>query len=245
MNMRDPILRDKRVRQAIGYAIDRKAIVEYLRRGLARPATGLIPSLAWAYEPDVFQFTYDPDKSKQLLDEAGYTDPDGDGPRPRLHLTLKVSNADETQLQAAVIQQDLARVGIDLEVRSYEFATMYADVLKGTFQMFSLQWVGAAMVDPDILRRVFHSTQTPVNGGFNRGYYSNPEVDRLLDLAGTASSESERKQYYGAVQKIVAEDAPYISLWNRTNVAVAQPALHGLHLNAVSDFASLKDVVKN
>jgi peptide/nickel transport system substrate-binding protein len=244
MNMRDPILRDKRVRQAIGYAIDRKAIVEYLRRGLARPATGLIPSLAWAYEPDVFQFTYDPDKSKQLLDEAGYTDPDGDGPRPRLHLTLKVSNADETQLQAAVIQQDLARVGIDLEVRSYEFATMYADVLKGTFQMFSLQWVGAAMVDPDILRRVFHSTQMPVNGGFNRGYYSNPEVDRLLDLAGTASSESERKQYYGAVQKIVAEDAPYISLWNRTNVAVAQPSLHGLHLNAVSDFESLKDVTK-
>jgi peptide/nickel transport system substrate-binding protein len=80
MNMRDPILRDKRVRQAIGYAIDRKAIVEYLRRGLARPATGLIPSLAWAYEPDVFQFTYDPDKSKQLLDEAGYTDPEAAPP---------------------------------------------------------------------------------------------------------------------------------------------------------------------
>jgi len=244
VNMRDPILRDKRVRHAIGYAIDRRAIVDYLRRGLARPATGLIPSLAWAYEPDVFQFTFDPAKAKQLLDEAGYRDPDGDGPLPRLHLSLKVSNAEETRLQATVIQQDLARVGIDLDVRSYEFATMYADVLKGNFQLFSLQWVGGAMVDPDILRRVFYSTQTPP-AGFNRGYYNNPEVDRLLDLAGAATTESDRKTYYGEVQKIVADDAPYISLWNRTNVAIAEPTLSGLHLNAVGDFESLKDVIKH
>ncbi len=244
INMLDPVLKDRRVRQAIGYAIDRHAIVEYLRRGLARPATGLIPSQAWAYEPDIFQFTYDPNRARQLLDEAGYKDPDADGPLPRLHLSLKVSNNEETRLQATVIQQQLRDVGIDLDVRSYEFATMYADVLKGNFQMFTLQWVGGAMVDPDILRRVFYSTQTPPSG-FNRGHYSNPDVDRLLDLAGAATSEAERKKYYGEVQKIIAEDAPYISIWNRTNVAIAQPTLSGLHLNAMSDFESLKDVVKN
>lgn len=243
VNMRDSILSDKRVRHAIGYAIDRKAIVQYLRRGLARPATGLIPSLAWAYEPDVFQFTYDPAKAKRLLDDAGYPDPDGDGLLPRFRLTLKISANEETRLQATVIQQDLARVGIDLDVRSYEFATMYADVLKGNFQLFSLQWVGGAMVDPDILRRVFHSTQTPP-AGFNRGHYSNPEVDRLIDLASAATSESDRKRYYGEAQKIIAEDAPYISIWNRTNVAVAQHTLSGLHINAVGDFESLKDVTK-
>jgi peptide/nickel transport system substrate-binding protein len=244
INMLDPALKDKRVRHAIGYAIDRQAIVAYLRRGLARPATGLIPSQAWAYEPDIFQFTYDPNRARQLLDEAGYRDPDGDGPLPRLHLSLKVSNAEETRLQATVIQQQLREVGIDLDVRSYEFATMYADVIKGNFQMFSLQWVGGAMVDPDILRRVFHSTQTPP-AGFNRGHYSNLEVDRLLDLASAASTEAERKQFYGAAQKIIADDAPYISLWNRTNVAVARSVLNGLHLNAVSNFESLKDVVKS
>ena len=243
INMLDPVLKDKRVRQAIGYAVDRRAIVEYLRRGLARPATGLIPSQAWAYEPDIFQFTYDPNRSRQLLDEAGYKDPDGDGPLPRLRLSLKVSNAEETRLQATVIQQQLREVGIDLDVRSYEFATMYADVLKGNFQMFSLQWVGGAMVDPDILRRVFHSAQVPPVG-FNRGHYSNPEVDRLLDRASAATTEAERKQYYGEAQKIIAEDAPYISIWNRTNVPVAQPAITGLHLDAVSNFESLKDVTK-
>ena len=243
IDMLDPVLKDKRVRHAIGYAIDRKAIVQYLRRGLARPATGLIPSQAWAYEPDIFQFTYDPNRSRQLLDEAGYKDPDGDGALPRLRLSLKIGNAEEVRLQATVIQQQLRDVGIDLDVRSYEFATMYADVIKGNFQMFSLQWVGGAMVDPDILRRVFHSTQTPP-AGFNRGHYSNPEVDRLLDLASAATTEAERKKYYGDAQKIIADDAPYISIWNRTNVAVARPVLTGLHLNATSNFASLKDVKK-
>src|SRR5882672_8527717 len=244
INMLDPVLKDRRVRHAIGYAIDRRAIVEYLRRGLARPATGLIPSQAWAYEPDILQFTYDPNRARQLLDQAGYKDPDGDGPLPRLRLSLKVSNAEESRLQATVIQQQLRDVGIDLDVRSYEFATMYADVLKGNIQMISLQWVGGAMVDPDILRRVFYSTQTPP-AGFNRGHYSNPEVDRLLDLAGAATGEAERKKYYGEVQQIVADDAPYISIWNRTNVAVARPTLSGLHLNAVGNFESLKDVTKS
>lgn len=243
VNMLDPVLKDRRVRHAIGYAIDRHAIVEYLRRGLARPATGLIPSQAWAYEPDIFQFTYDPNKARQLLDEAGYPDPDADGPLPRLHLSLKVSTDEQYRLQATVIQQQLRDVGIDLEVRSYEFATMYADVINGNFQLYQLQWVGGAMVDPDILRRVFYSTQTPP-AGFNRGHYSNPEVDRLLDLAGAASTEAERKKYYGEAQKIIAIDAPYISLWNRTNVAVARPTLSGLHLNAVSNFESLKNVTK-
>src|SRR6266850_478891 len=243
VNMLDPVLEDRRVRHAIGYAIDRHAIVDYLRRGLARPATGLIPSQAWAYEPDIFQFTYDPNRARQLLDEAGYKDPDGDGPLPRLQLSLNVGNAEEVRLQATVIQQQLRDVGIGVDVRSYEFATMYADVIKGHFRMFGLQWVGGAMVDPDILRRVFYSTQTPP-AGFNRGHYSNPEVDRLLDLAGAATSEADRKKYYGQAQKIIAEDAPYISIFNRTNVAVARPTLTGLHLNAVSNFEALKDVIK-
>jgi len=240
-NMRDPIVSDKRVRQAIGYATNRDAIVKYLRRDLAHPATGLIPPLAWAYEPDIFTFTYDPAKAKQLLDEAGYRDPDGPGPLPRLRLTLKVSTSDEVRLQSTVIQDDLRRVGIELDVRSYEFATVFADIIKGNFQIMSLQWVGGAVIDPDILRRVFHSTQVPP-AGFNRGHYRNPEVDRLIDLASAAIDERARKQYYGAAQRIIAEDAIYIPIWNRVNVAVAQKTLDGVHLSPSIDFSMLKDV---
>ncbi|MSO83903.1 MAG: ABC transporter substrate-binding protein [Acidobacteria bacterium] len=241
LNMRDPVLRDKRVRHAIGYAIDRQAIVDFLRRGLARPAVGVLSPAAWAFEPDVHQFTFDLARAKRLLDEAGYRDPDGDGPLPRLTLSLKTSTDEFYRLQAAVIQQNLRLVGIDVDVRSYEFATFYADVLSGNVQMYTLQWVG--VTDPDMLRRVFHSEQVPPIG-FNRIYYSNPEVDRLIDQATTALTDEGRQRYYSQVQKAVAEDAPYISLWYKTNIAVARPDITGMRLSAQADFLALKDVRK-
>ena len=245
INMQDPVLADRRVRQAIGYAIDRQAIVEHLRRGLARVAMGpLLPPQVWAFEPDVAQFAYDPERAKRLLDEAGYSDPDGDGPLPRLRLSFKVSNAEEFVLQATVIQQDLRRVGIDADLRSYEFATFFADVIKGNTQLWAMQWVGGAVADPDMLRRVFHSQQAPP-GGFNRGRYRNPEVDRLLELAAGSLDENDRRKYFSDAQKILADDAPYIPLWNRTNAIVAQRNLAGLHLNAIGAYHSLKDVKRN
>jgi len=241
-NFLDPVLKDLRVRRAIGYAIDTRSIIEYLRRGLATPAVGMIPPSNWAFEPNVFRFDYDPDRAKQLLDEAGYTDPDGNGPLPRLHLSLKTSSASEfNRLQAAVIQQNLKSVGIDLEIRTYEFATLYADILKGNFQMYTLQWVGGAVADPDILRRVFHSHMTPP-AGFNRGHFNDPETDKLIDAASLATTQEERRALYGKVQQRVAELAPYISLWNKTNVTIAQPSLAGIQLAPTADFAALKSV---
>lgn len=238
-NMRDPLLKDVRVRRAIGYGIDRAGIVNYLRRGLAQPAVGVIPPMSWAFAPDAFQFTHDPEKARQLLDEAGYPDPDGDGPLPRLRLSLKTSTAEAYRLQAAVIQQSLSEVGIAVDVRSYEFATLFADVLKGNVQLYTLQWVG--VTDPDMLRRVFYSKQTPP-AGFNRGYYSNPAVDQLIDAASSAPTEVERKELYEDAQRAIALDAPYVSLWTKTNVAVYRAELHGVTLSPIADFSFLKNV---
>jgi peptide/nickel transport system substrate-binding protein len=243
VNMRDPLLRDLRIRKAIGYAIDRQAIVNYLRRGLAAPAAGILPPVSWAFEPAMFTFTYDPARARALLDQAGYGDPDGDGPQPRFHLTLKVSNVEFNRLQSAVIQQNLRDVGIALDVRTYEFATLYADVLKGNFQLFTLQWVGGAVADPDILRRVFHSSQVPP-AGFNRGYFQNPTVDRLLDEAAVSTDEERRRLLYAEVQRTIAEEAPYISLWYKTNVAVAQRTLTGIRIPPIADFTFLRDVAR-
>jgi peptide/nickel transport system substrate-binding protein len=229
------------VRQAIGYAIDVDAIVKYLRRGLAQPAITLVPPSSWAFAADAFRFTHDPARARALLDEAGYRDPDGDGPLPRLQLTLKVSTNEFYRIQGAVIQQDLRQVGIDLDVRSHEFATLSKDVASGNFQLTTLQWVGIS--DPDMLRRVFHSKQMPPVG-FNRGFYSNPEVDRLIDAATAAATEDERGRLYKQVQHIVAEEAPYISLWYKTNVAVAQPDLSGIRLSPLAGFTFLKDVAR-
>ncbi len=241
LNLRDPALRDVRVRQALAYAIDRQAIVEYLRRGLATSAVGLLPPASWAFTSDVMSFPHDPARARALFDEAGYRDPDGDGPEPRLRLTLKVSNIEFNRLQSAVIQEDLRKVGVALEVRMYEFATLYADVVKGNFQMFTLQWVGGALADPDILRLVFHSSQAPPVG-FNRGFFHDERVDALLEEAARSIDGDSRRELFVQVQRRLAEQVPYISLWTKTNVAVAQRSLRGIHLSPIADFLFLANV---
>lgn len=238
-NLRDPILQNAALRQAIGYAVDTQAIVDHLRQGLALPATTIVPPMSWAHNAAIFRFTRDLPKARALLDAAGFPDPDGDGPAPRLTLSLKTSTAEAYRLQAAVLQQQLAEVGIALELRSYEFATLFADVIRGNVQLYTLQWVG--VTDPDMLRRAFHSSQVPP-AGFNRGHYRNEDVDRLIDAATASLVDDERRHLYGLAQDLIARDAPYISLWYKTNLVVAQPHLTGLALSATADFSFLQFV---
>jgi peptide/nickel transport system substrate-binding protein len=242
LNLRDPILQRLEVREAIGYAIDRDAIVKYLRRGFASAAVGILPPMSWAFEPRVFTFRHDPAEARRLLDGAGFPDPDGDGPRARFGLTLKTSTSEVYRIQAAAIQQDLARVGIALEIRSQEFATLQSDMVRGNFQMYTAQFVG--VTDPDMLRRVFHSSQVPL-AGFNRVHYQNADVDRLIDAASSAVDDEQRRALYGRVQQAVARDVPYIPLWYKTNVAVFQPDIHGVRLSPIADFTFLKNVYRS
>ena len=242
LNLRDPALQRIEVRKAIGYAIDRDAIVKYLRRGFASTAVGIVPPMSWAFERGVFDFRYDPAEAKRLLDAAGFPDPDGDGPRSRLTLTLKTSTSEMYRVQAAAIQQDLARVGIALEIRSQEFATLLGDVVKGNFQMYSAQFVG--VTDPDMLRRVFHSGQAPPNG-LNRAHYRSIEVDRLIEQASAMRDDGQRRMLYGRAQTAIARDVPVISLWYKTNVAVFQPDIRGVRLSPIADFTFLKDVFRS
>ena len=241
-NLRDPILSRLEVRQAIGFAIDRDAIVRYLRRGFATTAVGIIPPMSWAFTRDVFDFKYDPAEARRLLDAAGLPDPDGDGPRPRFSITLKTSTAEVYRIQAAAIQQDLARVGIALAIRSQEFATLRSDVVKGNFQLFALQFVG--VTDPDILRLVFHSSQL-APAGLNRVRYQNADVDRLIVAASASTDDAERKRLYAQAQQAIARDVPFISLWYKTNVAVFQPGIEGVRPSPTADSTFRKDVFRS
>ena len=233
------VLKDKRVRHALGYAIDRQAIVDYLRRGLARPAVGILPPASWAFDAGRVPVHARSREGARAPRRGRLPDPDGDGPEPRLRLSLKVSTNEFIRLQAAVIQQDLKQVGIDLDVRSYEFATLYADVLKGNFQLFTLQWVGVS--DPDMLRRVFHSKQMPPNG-FNRGYYENPEVDRLIDAAMAATTMTSAGGYTARRNASSPKTRRTSASGTRPTWRSHRAALSGVRLTPLAEFTFLKDV---
>jgi peptide/nickel transport system substrate-binding protein len=213
-NLLDPVLKDVRVRQAIACAIDRELIIHTLMLNHARPASSLLPSGHWAWTGDVAHYDFDPARARRLLDEAGQK-PGADG--VRFHLTMKTSNDEGTRLLAAVLQQQLAGVGIALDIRSYEFATFYSDVTRGAFQMYSLRWVG--IEQPDIFSFAF-ATASFSPKGVNRSHYSNARLDALLgDAAGSQDMATRRAEYVEA-QQILARDLPAINLWYRDTVVV-------------------------
>jgi len=238
-NLEDPILKDVRVRQAVAHALDRERIIQVLLHQLARPASGLLPPDHWAYEPLVRAYPHDEAKASGLLDAAGYPDPDGRGPLPRFRLTYKTSTNELARDQASVFQEQLKRVGIDLEVRSFEWATFYDDIKAGRFQIFSLQWT--QILDPDVYRMRFGSAYFPP-AGFNRVRYRNPEVDRLLALGTRADSLEERRKAYSRIQQILAEDLPYVNLWHKSNFAVLGRRVEGFELTPSADFYVLEQV---
>ena len=230
------------MRHAIGYATNRDAIIRYLRRGLGRPAVGLVPDLAWAFEPDVFRFTYDPDRARRLLDEAGYRDPDGNGPLPRLRLSLKISTNEETRLQATAIQHDLSRVGIDAGRQVVRVRDLLRRCAEG--QLPAVRPAVGRWCDG---RSRHAAPRLPLAGSPARGFQSRPLPERARSTACSTwrrrhSRTTTRKRYYGEAQKLIAADAPYIPIWSKTNVIVAQKGLDGLHLNPVGDFSALRDV---
>src|SRR6516165_8689040 len=156
LNLRDPILKDIRVRHAVAYAINVYPIIRYLLRNQAQPAYSILPPEHWAYDADVKRYPYDPAKARALLDEAGYPVKSG----VRFHVTMKCSSDDATRLMAVVLQQQLRDVGIALDIRSFEFATFYSDITKGAYQIHSLRWIGGNQ-DPDIFEYVFDSASFP------------------------------------------------------------------------------------
>lgn len=231
LNLRDPILKDVRVRQALAYAIDREPLIHYLWRDMARPASSILPPQSWAYNGNVQQYPHDPAKARQLLDAAGYK-PGGGG--VRFHLTMKTSTEESTRLLAAVLQQQLRDVGIALDIRSFEFATFYADVIKGSYQMYSLRWIGGNE-DPDIFENVFDSASFPPKRA-NRSYYSNPRVDQLILEGRSTVDQEKRKKAYFEIQEIVARDLPYINLWYFDNVLVHSKRLRNVQLSSSGNY---------
>jgi len=235
-NFDDPILSKRDVRQALAYATDRDTIIRYLLRGKARPASSLLPPNHWAYEPNVKQYPYDPHEAERLLDAAGF--PRGaDGVRFRL--TLKTSTEESTRLLGETLADQWERVGVNLTLRPLENATLQSDIGHGSFQLYTLRWTGYTNNDPDIFSYVFSSQRMPPDGA-NRGHYRNPALDKLIDRQRMEMDRDKRKAILSEIQKIVAEDEPYIDLWYYDNVCAHRDRVTGIAIPPGGDYDFLE-----
>ncbi len=208
-NTGKPPFDDVRVRRAANYAINKEAMIKYSFFGVGEAATGPLPSILADYNPDIYEYTYDPDRARELLEEAGY----GDG----VTVTLWTHESGLYRLAADAVAEDLRRIGINVRVQLYDNATFTSNfdeyVLRtgerfplrdGVYDMFLGGWVGGHTAH-GFLDLLFHSESFS-----NKTFYANEEVDELLDAYKELLTPEERRVAFHRIQEIVVEEAPWI-----------------------------------
>ena len=227
LNAKEGPFADKRVRQAANYAIDKAAIVNDVLEGTAEVAAGPTPpAFAWAYNAELDPYPHDPAKARALLAEAG-----AEGAELTFFVTEGGSGMLDPVPMGTAIQADLEAVGFDVRIETYEWNTFLGEVnpgLEGKADMAEMAWMTN---DPDTLPFLALRTEAwPDKGGFNSGYYSNPEVDKLLEAARVSTDQGERAELYKKMQVIVQEDAPWVFVANWKQNAVTSDRVENFRL---------------
>ncbi|MGC9324266.1 MAG: peptide-binding protein [Desulfomonilia bacterium] len=221
---------DARVRQAIAYAIDKEEIIKGVLLGMGEIATGPYkPGTIW-YNPDVAEYPYDTDKALSLLEEAGYSDRDGNGfleknGRPLVLNIITNQGNPLREKSAQIIQQRLKTIGIQVKIRIIEWTVFLKEyVNRGNFDAVILGW--NILQDPDLFN-VWHSSNAEP-GGLNFVGFKNAAVDELLVRGRHTFDENERKQCYFEIQEILAEEQPYVFLYVPYSLPVVSSRFRGI-----------------
>ena len=234
-----------KVRQALAYAIDRESLIKNLLMGFGKLAHSIIPEESWAYSTGQ-TYSYDPARAKQLLDEAGFRDPDGDGPRMRFTqpVVYKLSGSSLAGRQyAGVIQKYLKEIGVPVEIQTPEQNTLFDELRRGNFQISYTQWVGGNQ-DPIFYKDLFATSEIPTQTrpSRNRSRYSNRDLDALLDQAVNTFDRQKGVELYRQIQDIVSRDVPVFPLWYQSNIVIARKEVQNIQVNASGDWGFVRNL---
>jgi peptide/nickel transport system substrate-binding protein len=218
MNIDKEPFDDIKVRQALQYGYNREELLDKVLKNLSVPAVGPIPPNVKGFEPDVDKYTYDPEKAKQLLAEAGY--PDG------LKLKFHVPNMDRFMTPATVFQADMAKIGVEVEVEIVEATTFLQELREGKYGLYVLS-KGQTAVPDLVLNSVFHSKN--VLPGDNLSMYQNEEVDGWLDELKTTLDDSKREELLSKIQKQIVKDIPYLFIDHEEHIYVVNKRVENYH----------------
>jgi len=240
LNASLPPFDDVRVRQAVNYAVNKQNIVKYILQDSADVAEGPVPSaFEWAFDKQTTPYPYDPEKARKLIKEAG-----AEGTKIIFYVTEGGSGMLDPIPMATAIQADLKAVGLDVEIQTFEWNTYLSKVNAGLKEahMAEMAWMTN---DPDTLPFLtLHSGSWPDKGGFNSGYYSNKQLDELLNKARITNNLEQRAALYRQVQRIVHQDAPWLFVANWKQNAVASEHVQNFKLQPNFNLL-LKDVHKD
>ena len=229
LNQKSPFFKDRRVRQALSFAIDREGIIKGALLGMGEPAFGPYKPGTWVYNTALKAYDHDPERARRLLAEAGWT-PGKDGILEKdglpFEFTILVNQGNNERIKVAVILQQMFRaVGVKVSIRTVEWAAFlkeFVDTRK--FDALILAW--NILDDPDIYD-VWHSSAIAGNG-LNFVSFSNEEVDRLLEKGRTSADREVRKAVYDRFQEILHEEQPYLFLYVPYSLPMVQARFQGI-----------------
>ncbi len=229
-NLRVLLFQDKRIRQAIYYAIDKESIIQGVQSGMGRPCWGPIPPESWAYNPNIKTYPYNPVRARQLLREAGWNDSNNDGILEKngssFEFTMLSMQNEAVQQIVTIVQQHLKDVGINMKIKVVEWSVyLNTFIAKRDFDMCVTRG-GLAVLDPDLTFE-FHSSQIH-DTEYNWATYINPELDKLLEDALKTFDQEKRKQYFWRAQEILSEDLPVIYLFLRDSFFATSKRVQGV-----------------
>lgn len=233
-NTQSPPLNNPKIRQAIGYAIDRQKIVTQLLADQAKVGSSVLPAESWAYSPGT-AYGFDPARAKQLLQEAGYNNEE---------VVFKYGSGNAaTNQYAQAIQNSLKEVGLNIRIETLEVNVIRQQLAQGQYQIYTGAWIGGNQ-DPIFLRDLFSSTKIP--GGSvsccNRSRYVNEQVDALVEDAINATDKAAAKDLYIKAWNMISTDLPLFPLWYPANIVVSNKRIGNIKMSGSGDWVFLKDI---
>lgn len=236
-NTESDVVKDARVRQAIAHAVNREELVRNLLIGQAQIAHSIVPEGSWAYAAGE-KYTFDPERAKRILDEAGYEDPDGDGARMRFTtpLVFKIASANATRQYGSVIQNQLQAIGIPVAVETLEQTSLGAAQRAGQYQLTTGRWVGGNQ-DPIFLKDLFTSS-----GTFNRSRYKNMQLDQILKQAVESTDREEAKRLYREAQAIISREIPMLPMWYPATMVVMRRGIENVQIDQSGDWSFIRQL---
>lgn len=232
LNLRDPLLKKREVRQALAHAVNKTEIIKYKLENLAVPAETFVLPNSEYFDPALRLPEYSLEKAKALFSSLGRIP----------ELEIKSSNQRSAVENGKMLAYQLEQAGAQISLKSYEWGTYYADIKKGNFQIATMKAVGVQ--DPDLYRLMFHSEQVPPHG-LNRGYYENKKIDPLLTAGNKIADKDKRVAHYNQVQKMILDDLAMIPLWYDKYVAILNNRITHFEPSPQTGFSFLFTIEKS